>query len=114
MLPDVGPHEALVSGSAVEAFSLSPVLTEYLKKGRSLEGKNVASLVTKYFPHPWMGRASIFCPGASRNHNGLPQSSLCGLATCCRKAAGITEVAVLECPLSTRSRRPGPGTSAGL
>jgi len=54
-LPDVGPYEALVFGSAVEAFSLSPVLTEYLKEVGSLEGKKVACLVTQLFPYPWMG-----------------------------------------------------------
>jgi len=53
--PDVGQYEALVFGSAVEAFSLSPVLTEYLKQIGSLEGKKVACLVTQFFPYPWMG-----------------------------------------------------------
>jgi len=55
VLPDVEPYEALVFGSAVEAFSLSPVLTEYLKRIGSLEGKKVACLVTQFFPYPWMG-----------------------------------------------------------
>ena len=54
-VPEVAPYDALVFGSAVEAFSLSPVLTEYLKKVGSLEGKNVACLVTQFFPYPWMG-----------------------------------------------------------
>jgi len=54
-LPDAGPYDALVFGSAVEAFSLSPVLTAYLKKVGSLEGKKVACLVTQFFPYPWMG-----------------------------------------------------------
>jgi len=54
-LPDVGAHDALVFGSAVEAFSLSPVLTAYLKGIGSLEGKRVACLVTQQFPYPWMG-----------------------------------------------------------
>ena len=53
--PDVEPYEALVFGSAVEAFSLSPVLTAYLKQIGSLEGKKVACLVTQQFPYPWMG-----------------------------------------------------------
>jgi len=54
-LPDVGAYEALVFGSAVEAFSLSPVLAEYLKQVGSLDGKRVACLVTQQFPYPWMG-----------------------------------------------------------
>jgi len=54
-LPDAGPYDALVFGSAVEAFSLSPVLTAYLKQIGSLQGKKVACLVTQFFPYPWMG-----------------------------------------------------------
>lgn len=42
-------------GSAVEAFSLSLVLTTYLKQIESLQGKKVACLVTQFFPYPWMG-----------------------------------------------------------
>lgn len=53
--PDVGPYEEVVFGSAVEAFSLSPVLTAYLEGAGSLEGKKVACLVTQQFPYPWMG-----------------------------------------------------------
>jgi flavodoxin len=53
--PDAKAYDAIVFGSAVEAFSLSPVLTEYLKKVESLEGKRVALLVTQQFPYPWMG-----------------------------------------------------------
>jgi len=54
-LPDVAPYDAVVFGSAVEAFSLSPVLTAYLKQIGSLQGKKVACLVTQQFPYPWMG-----------------------------------------------------------
>lgn len=54
-VPDVAPYDAVVFGSAVEAFSLSPVLTEYLKRIGSLEGKKVACLVTQFFPYAWMG-----------------------------------------------------------
>lgn len=53
--PDVGPYNAVIFGSAVEAFSLSPVLTRYLKQIESLQGKKVACLVTQFFPYPWMG-----------------------------------------------------------
>jgi len=54
-LPSVEPYDAVVFGSAVEAFSLSPVLTAYLKQIGSLDGKKVACLVTQLFPYPWMG-----------------------------------------------------------
>ncbi|MEA3355943.1 MAG: flavodoxin family protein [Candidatus Bipolaricaulota bacterium] len=54
-LPDVELYDALLLGSAVEGFSLSPVLTAYLKQIKSLQGKKVACLVTQFFPYPWMG-----------------------------------------------------------
>ena len=54
-LPSVDPYDAVVFGSAVEAFSLSPVLTAYLKQIESLQGKKVACLVTQAFPYPQMG-----------------------------------------------------------
>lgn len=54
-LPDARPYDALVFGSAVEGFSLSPILTTYLKQIESLQGKKVACLVTQLFPYPWMG-----------------------------------------------------------
>jgi len=54
-LPDVAPYDAVVFGSAVEAFSLSSVLAAYLKQISSLDGKKVACLVTQQFPYPWMG-----------------------------------------------------------
>jgi len=53
--PDPGPYDAVVFGSAVEAFSLSPVLTAYMKQIESLQEKKVACLVTQFFPYPWMG-----------------------------------------------------------
>ena len=54
-LPDITLYDGIVFGSAVEAFSLSPVLTEALKTIGSLEGKKIACLVTQFFPYPWMG-----------------------------------------------------------
>ncbi len=53
--PDVAQYDALIFGSAVEAFSLSAVLATYLRGIGSLEGKKVACLVTQSFPYPWMG-----------------------------------------------------------
>jgi len=53
--PDVAQYDALVFGSAVEAFSLSPVLATYLREIGSLDGKSVVCLVTQFFPYPWMG-----------------------------------------------------------
>ena len=51
----MAPYDAVVFGSAVEAFSLSPVLKSYLKRIGPLQGKKVACLVTQQFPYPWMG-----------------------------------------------------------
>lgn len=53
--PEVGSYDAIVFGSAVEAFSLSQVLSRYLNNLESLQGKKVACLVTQQFPFPWMG-----------------------------------------------------------
>jgi flavodoxin len=54
-LPNAGQYDALVFGAPVEAFSLSPVMTSYLKQIASLQDKRVACLVTQYFPYPWLG-----------------------------------------------------------
>jgi len=53
--PDLTAYDAVVFGAAVEAFSLSPVMTAYLKSIDSLSGKTIGCLVTQQFPYPWMG-----------------------------------------------------------
>lgn len=53
--PNVEAYDAIVFGSAVEAFSLSAVLSRYLGDLGSLQGKQVACLVSQQFPYPWMG-----------------------------------------------------------
>lgn len=53
--PNVEAYDAIIFGSAVEAFSLSAVLSRYLNGVDSLQGKQVACLVTQQFPYPWMG-----------------------------------------------------------
>jgi len=53
--PDPSTYDAVIFGSAVEAFSLSPVLSAYLKRLSSLEGKKVGCLVSQQFPYAWMG-----------------------------------------------------------
>ncbi len=54
-LPRVDEFDALVFGSPVEAFSLSPVMAKFLEALPSLEKKKVACLVTQGFPYPWLG-----------------------------------------------------------
>jgi len=53
--PDAGQYDALVFGSPVHAFSLSPAMTSYLEQVGSLQNKTVACLVTEAFPYPWLG-----------------------------------------------------------
>lgn len=53
--PGIEPYDAIIFGSAVEAFSLSAVLARYLNGLGSLQGKQVACLVTQQFPYSWMG-----------------------------------------------------------
>jgi len=53
--PEPGGYDAVVFGSYVEAFSLTPVFSRYLKHIGSLQGKRVACLITQQFPYPWLG-----------------------------------------------------------
>ena len=53
--PDASSYDTIIFGSAVEGFSLSPVLSRYLNNIGSLQGTKVACLVTEFFPFPWMG-----------------------------------------------------------
>jgi len=53
--PDVNKYDALVFGSPVEAFSLSPVMMNYLKQIAPMKGKKIACFVTKALPFHWTG-----------------------------------------------------------
>ncbi len=53
--PEPGGYDAVVFGSYVEAFSLTPVFSRYLEQIGSLQGKQVACLITQQFPFPWLG-----------------------------------------------------------
>ena len=53
--PDPGPYDAIVFGAPVMAFSLSPVMKQYLSQTETLHGKKTAFLVTEFFPFKWMG-----------------------------------------------------------
>jgi len=53
--PNVEGYDAIVFASYVEAFSLCAVMSRYLKAIGSIQGKQVACLVTQQFPYPWMG-----------------------------------------------------------
>jgi len=48
-------YDAVIFGSPVHAFSLPPVMTDYLNQLPSLEDKAVACFVTKQLPFYWTG-----------------------------------------------------------
>jgi flavodoxin len=54
-LPDLGVYDALVLAAPVHAFSVSPVMAEYLKQLPSIQGKKIACFVTKGLPFKWTG-----------------------------------------------------------
>ena len=54
-LPEIEQYDAIVFGSPVQAFGLSPVMKTYLTQTCSLKNKKVGCLITQFFPFPWMG-----------------------------------------------------------
>ena len=54
-VPDLGKYDVLVFGSPVQAFSLSSVMSSYLKQIESLQNKKVACFLTKGLPFNWTG-----------------------------------------------------------
>lgn len=55
VLPDPEQYDALVFGAPVQAFSLAPVMKNYLQQISSLEGKKVFCFVTKALAFNWTG-----------------------------------------------------------
>ena len=53
--PKVDTYDALVFGSPVQGFTVSPAMISYLSQIASLKSKKVSCLVTQFFPFPWMG-----------------------------------------------------------
>ncbi len=54
-LPDLTPYGGIVAGAPVHAFSPAPVMTAFLERLPSLDGKTAGCFVTQAFPFPWMG-----------------------------------------------------------
>lgn len=54
-IPDAAPYDALVFGSPVHAFALSPAMEAYLQQAPSLQDKTIACFVTKQLPFGWTG-----------------------------------------------------------
>ncbi|MDP4110327.1 MAG: flavodoxin [Bacillota bacterium] len=54
-IPDCEKYDALIFGAPVWAFSLSPVMREFLKLVPALGDKKVCCFVTQHFGKPWLG-----------------------------------------------------------
>ncbi|MFA9380701.1 MAG: flavodoxin family protein, partial [Acetanaerobacterium sp.] len=54
-IPDVSGYDAVVFGSPVHAFSLSPAMTVCMEQIASLSGKRTGLFVTQQLPFAWMG-----------------------------------------------------------
>lgn len=59
--PDVSRYDALLFGSPVHGFSLSPVMQAYLASIGLLHGKKVGCFMTQFFPYAWMGGNRALC-----------------------------------------------------
>jgi len=53
--PDPSPYDTVIFAAPVRAFSLSPVMRQYLAQVPSLKDKAVGCFVTQGFPYPWLG-----------------------------------------------------------
>jgi len=54
-IPDINYYDIIIFGAPVRAFSLSPVMTAYLKQINCIENIKVFAYVTEGLPKPWMG-----------------------------------------------------------
>ncbi|MHC1694708.1 MAG: flavodoxin family protein [Eubacteriales bacterium] len=52
---DVAPYDALIFGAPVNAFSLAPIMKEYLFQLPVIKDRKVVCFMTQHFPKPWMG-----------------------------------------------------------
>lgn len=80
-IPKINKYDALIFGSPIEAFTLSPVMKSYLEQISSLKNKEVACFITQYFPYPWMG-----------GNRGIKQMRI----KCQEKGASISKSAVIN------------------
>lgn len=53
--PDTAPYEIIVFAAPVRAFSLSPVMKNYLSQLPAMEGKKACCFVTQHLKYPWLG-----------------------------------------------------------
>jgi NAD(P)H dehydrogenase (quinone) len=52
---DINKYDAVIFGSPVQAFSLSPVMKQYMPQVKGLKGQKVAFLITEAFPFAFLG-----------------------------------------------------------
>ena len=53
--PDISEYEYVILGAPVRAFSLSPVMKQYLLQLSNIKDKKVSCFVTEQLPKAWMG-----------------------------------------------------------
>lgn len=53
--PDVGPYDAVIFASAVQAFSLAPPMKLYLSRIPGLNGRKIYCFVTQHLKQQWLG-----------------------------------------------------------
>ena len=54
-IPDLNDYDVIIFGAPVRSFSLSPVMTAYLKQISDIENIKFFAYVTEGLPKPWMG-----------------------------------------------------------
>lgn len=54
-LPDPNGYDALIIGAPVQAFSLDPAMTMYLKQIGALQKVQTLCFITQHFKKAWMG-----------------------------------------------------------
>jgi len=54
-LPDPNGYDALIIGAPVQAFSLDPAMTMYLKQIGALQKVTTLCFITQHFKKAWMG-----------------------------------------------------------
>lgn len=54
-LPDPNGYDALIIGAPVQAFSLDPAMTMYLKQIGALQNVPTLCFITQHFKKAWMG-----------------------------------------------------------
>lgn len=53
--PKINQYDVIIFASFVEAFTLCPVMKNYLENIETMKGKKVFSFVTQFLPYKWLG-----------------------------------------------------------